>query len=120
MVIRQWWQVCQIFSQEGSEKGGLVIYLDTKFRFKIIHKLNEFEHWEGQMIRVSKGGLPNSVIVCNRPAKLGRVKTSRFTRKTSRLNATSVDVRRREVRDARRCDKYTCIPVLSKKVGNSL
>ena len=24
------------------------------------------------------------------------------------------------MRDARRCDKYTCIPVLSKKVGNSL
>ena len=56
---------CITQGKSSSEKGGLVIYLDTKFRFEIIHKLNEFEHWEGQMIRVSKGGLPNSVIVCN-------------------------------------------------------
>ena len=62
----------QLTGYTCSGKGGLVIYLDTKFRFEIIHNLNEFEHWEGEMISVSKGGLPKSVIVCNiyRPPRM--------------------------------------------------
>ena len=57
---------------KSSSEGRLSDLLGHKIQIRIVHKINEFEHWEGPMIRVSKGGLPNSVIVCNiyRPPRM--------------------------------------------------
>ena len=59
------------------------------------------------LLNLSYMDLPVSYIkgISIRLAKLGRVKTSRFTRTTKMRHPLTYD-------DARRCDKYTCIPVL--------
>ena len=31
-------------------KGGLVMYINNCFNYKIIMKLNQFDHWEGQFV----------------------------------------------------------------------
>ena len=48
----------------SSDKGGLVTYVDIKFSYEIILNINEYASWEGQIIKVSGGGLPKSAITC--------------------------------------------------------
>ena len=38
--------------------GGLVIYIDTRLKYEVLINLNEFEYWEGQIIKVTRGGFP--------------------------------------------------------------
>ncbi len=40
-----------------SSKGGLVIYLQSKFEYETTMKLNKYDFWEGQVITITKGCL---------------------------------------------------------------
>ena len=46
-------------------KGGLVMYIDNCFNCNIIMTLNQFEHWEGQLIKTIGGGFSKYVIIGN-------------------------------------------------------
>lgn len=46
---------CIIQGKSCSEKGGLVIYIDTRFKYEVQINLNEYEYWEGQIIKVTGG-----------------------------------------------------------------
>ena len=65
------WQIqlpgynCIIQGKSSSEKGGLVIYIDTRFKYEVLINLNEYEYWEGQIIKVTGGGLPKEIIIGN-------------------------------------------------------
>ena len=63
---------CIIQGKSCSEKGGLVIYIDTRFKHEEQINLNEFEYWEGQIIKVTGGGLPKEVTIGNiyRPPRM--------------------------------------------------
>ena len=54
---------CITQGKSSSEKGGLITYVDVNF---------SYANWEGQIIKVSGGGLPKSVIICNlyRPPRM--------------------------------------------------
>ena len=56
---------CIIQGTRCSEKGGLVIYIDTRFKYEVLINLNEYEYWEGQIIKVTGGGLPKEIIIGN-------------------------------------------------------
>ncbi len=53
-----------------SSKGGLLIYLQSKFEYETIMKLNKYS-WHGHVIKITKGGLNKSLILDNiyRPPK---------------------------------------------------
>ena len=87
--------------------------------FKITHGIEGLDSGMFFKYRTDNGTRGHSWALA-RPAKLGRVKTSRFTRTTKMRHPSTYDDAKCAMRDAHRCDKYTCIPVLSKKVGNSL
>ena len=54
-----------------SNKGGLVVYLNKTFNYKVILSLNQYDNWEGQFIKVTGGGLSKDIIIGNiyRPPK---------------------------------------------------
>ena len=63
---------CIIQGKSCSEKGGLVIYIDTRFKYEVLINLNEYEYWEGQIIKVTGRGLPKEIIIGNiyRPPRM--------------------------------------------------
>ena len=63
---------CIIQGKSCSEKSGLVIYIDTRFKYEVLINLNEYEYWEGQIIKVTGGGLPKEIIIGNiyRPPRM--------------------------------------------------
>ena len=63
---------CIIQGKHYSEKGGLVIYIDTRFKYEVLINLNEYEYWEGQIIKVTGRGLPKEIIIGNiyRPPRM--------------------------------------------------
>ena len=48
-----------------SNKGGLVMYLSKTFNYKVILSLNQYDNWEGQIIKVTGGGLSKDIIIGN-------------------------------------------------------
>ena len=46
-------------------KGGLVMYINNCFNYKVIMTLNQFDHWEGQFVKITGGGLSKDVIIGN-------------------------------------------------------
>ena len=46
-------------------KGGLVMYINNCFNYKIIMTLNQFDHWEEQFVKITGGGLSKDVIIGN-------------------------------------------------------
>ena len=46
-------------------KGGLVMYINNCFNYKIIMTLNQFDHWERQFEKITGGGLSKDVIIGN-------------------------------------------------------
>ena len=46
-------------------KGGLVMYINNCFNYKVIMTLNQFDHWEGQFVKITGGGLSKYVIIGN-------------------------------------------------------
>ena len=64
-----------------SKKGGLMIYLNKKFDYHVIMTLNTYDTWEGQIVRITKGGLLKPIILANiyRPPKNFNQKYRQFT-----------------------------------------
>ena len=48
-----------------SAKGGLVIYIDNKYKVEVIRNLNEYDHWKGLIVKVNGGNLSNALIIGN-------------------------------------------------------
>ena len=49
-----------------SSKGGLIIYIDLKFNYKLIKIPNQCTNWEGQFIKnITGGGLSKEIIIGN-------------------------------------------------------
>ena len=71
---------CIAQGKSSSERGGLIIYIDTKFKYEIHLSINTHEHWEGQMILVHGGGLSKSIIIGNvyRPPRQLREQINQF------------------------------------------
>ena len=44
-----------------SSKGGLLIYIDTRFDYEVKMNLNTYEHWEDQIIQITGGGLSQPI-----------------------------------------------------------
>ena len=56
----------------SSKCGGLIIYIDKQFEYKNHLALNMYDHWEGQIVIISGGGLLKTVIIRNiyRPPRM--------------------------------------------------
>ena len=48
-----------------SNNGGLIMYIDNIFNSDVKINLNTFQHWEGIVVKIYSGGLPNSTILVN-------------------------------------------------------
>ncbi len=58
--------ISQGYSKLASYKGGLIIYLNEKYDYTSKLKIDNFENWEGQFIKVKKGNfLAKPVILGN-------------------------------------------------------
>ena len=81
---------CITQGKSSSEKGGLVTYVDIHFSYEIILNINEYANWEGQIIKVSGGGLPKSVIICNlyRPPRMLQDQIRQFINELSTVLST--------------------------------
>ena len=46
--------------------------IDTRFKYELLINLNKYEYWEGQIIKVTGGGLPKEIIIGNiyRPPRM--------------------------------------------------
>ena len=53
---------CIAQGKSSSAKGGLIMYIHTKYDYKLI-KINQYENWEGQLIEITGGGLTKPVIM---------------------------------------------------------
>ena len=56
---------CIIQGKTCGNKGGLVMYINNCFNYKVIMTLNQFDHWEGQFVKITGGGLSKDVIIGN-------------------------------------------------------
>ena len=63
---------CITQGKSSSSKGGLVIYIDDKYKADVISNLNSYEHWEGLIIKVNGGNLSKTLTIGNiyRPPKI--------------------------------------------------
>ena len=52
---------CITQGKSSSTKGGLVIYIDDKYKADVISNLNSYEHWEGLIIKVNGGNLSKTL-----------------------------------------------------------
>ena len=48
-----------------SNNGGLITYIDQQFNYVLKMKLNTYKHWEGQIMQVNGGGLPQTITIGN-------------------------------------------------------
>ena len=44
---------CITQGKTSSKKGGLIIYVDSKYTYEVIQDLNNYELWEGLIIKIS-------------------------------------------------------------------
>ena len=51
--------------KSSSSKGGLVLYIDDKYKADVIINLNSYEHWEGSIIKVNGGNLSKTLTIGN-------------------------------------------------------
>ena len=56
---------CVSQSKSCSDKGGLVMYINQVFDYKINMKINMYKLWEGQIIEVSGDGLTQTITIDN-------------------------------------------------------
>ena len=63
-----------------SSKGGLVIYIDNKYKAEPIMNLNIYEHWEELIIKVNGGNLSKSLTIGNiyRPPRTNNEQINSF------------------------------------------
>ena len=62
---------CISQGKSSSSKGGLIIYVNNNFNYKISQISKRNANWETQIIQISGGGLTNEILICNvyRPPK---------------------------------------------------
>ena len=53
---------CITQGKASSKKGGLIIYVDSKYTYEVIQNLNNYKLWEGLIIKTSEGGLTKPAI----------------------------------------------------------
>ena len=56
---------CVTQSKSCSDKGGLVMYINQVFDYKINMEINMYKLWEGQIIEVSGDGLTQTITIGN-------------------------------------------------------
>ena len=56
---------CIAQENTSSKKGGLIIYVNSKYTYEVIQNLNNYELWEGPIIKISEGGLTKPAIIGN-------------------------------------------------------
>ena len=80
---------CIVQGKSSSAKGGLIMYIHTKYGYKLI-KVNQYENWEGQLIEITEGGLTKPVIMDNiyRPPRDLNVNYKQFIDEFSLLLST--------------------------------
>ena len=63
---------CITQGKSSSSNGGLVTYIDDKYKADVIINLNSCEHWEGLIIKVNFGNLAKTLTIGNiyRPPKI--------------------------------------------------
>ena len=63
--------VCHRVNTVCSGKGGLIIYVDTKYTTEMQINMNIHESWEGLIVRIKCGGLAKTVTLGNiyRPSR---------------------------------------------------
>ena len=73
-----------------SSKGGLLIYIDNRFDYEVKMNLNTYEHWEGQIIHITGGGLSQPVIIGNiyRPPRPSTENYNKFINEFSTVIST--------------------------------
>ena len=73
-----------------SSKGGLLIYIDNRFDYEVKMNLNTYEHWEGQIIQITGGGLSQPVIIGNiyRPPRPSMENYNKFINEFSTVIST--------------------------------
>lgn len=78
-----------------STKGGLVTYIDSKFVSEEIMILNNYDHWEGQVIKITGSGLTKPIILGNiyRPPKSNLISfINEFSQTLSTIDSGTSDV----------------------------
>ena len=56
---------CIAQGKHCSNKGGLMIYLDNKYKTEINITINIYEHWEGLIIEIKSGCLSKTITIGN-------------------------------------------------------
>ena len=56
---------CITQGKSSSSKGGLVIYIDDKYKADVITNLNSYEHWEGLILKVNGENLSKTLNIGN-------------------------------------------------------
>ena len=56
---------CITQGKKCSNKGGLLIYVDNKYKSEVKMNLNTYEHWEGLMIKVTGNNLSKTMTIGN-------------------------------------------------------
>ena len=81
---------CITQGKSCSAKGGLIVYLDDSLDYELIMTINNYEHWEGQVIQVSGGSLAHAVTIVNlyRPPRPSRENYQNFIDELSTVIST--------------------------------
>ena len=66
---------CVSQGKSCSNKGGLLLYIDSKFTFETKMNFNTYQHWEGITVNISGNGLPNPLTIFNlyRPPRSNQI-----------------------------------------------
>ena len=56
---------CITQGKKCSNKGGLLMYVDNKYKSEVKMNLNTYEHWEGLMIKVTGNNLSKTMTIGN-------------------------------------------------------
>ena len=56
---------CLSQGRHCSNKGGLLIYVDSKFSYELKMNLNTYENWEGLVVKIHGGSLSKAIYICN-------------------------------------------------------
>lgn len=56
---------CLAQGKTCSNKGGLIIYVDNKYKSEVILNVNMYEHWEGMIVQINGGNLSKSITIGN-------------------------------------------------------
>ena len=66
---------CVSQGKSCSNKGGLLVYIDSKFTFETKMNFNMYQHWEGITVKISGNGLPNPLTIFNlyRPPRSNQI-----------------------------------------------